>query len=101
MYAARPALRLGGRDSAGAMALRVGGESGSSDGEGSGCPRLLRAPHPPGCLLQRNMVQGGFSRVGAGAAGWAGSVRDLRVGWQPTVATPVGLPEAPVQLLQL
>lgn len=30
-----------------------------------------------------------------------GSVRDLRVGGQPALATPVGLPEAPVQLLQL
>lgn len=36
-----------------------------------------------------------------GLLGGLGSVRDLGVGRQSTFAAPVGLPEAPVQLLQL
>lgn len=34
----------------------------------------------PGCLLQRNLVQGGFSGVGTGAAGWAGLSQGPRGG---------------------
>lgn len=42
-----------------------------------------------------------FLEWGQGLLGGLGSVRDLRVDRQSTFATPVGLPEAPVQLLQL
>lgn len=44
---------------------------------------------------------GGGDGDGEGALGGPGSVGDLGVGRQSTFASPVSLPEAPVQLLQL
>lgn len=88
-------------DGAGTTAHRGGGgKSGPGAGEWAGCP-LLAKGFTPSYLLHRNLVQGGFSAVGTGFLGGLGSVRDLGVGRQSTFTTPVGLPEAPVQLLQL
>lgn len=88
-------------DGVGVMAHRGGGgKSGPGAGEGAGCP-LPAEGSTPSYLPHRNLVQGGFSAVGTGLLGGLGSVRDLGVGRQSTFTTPVGLPEAPVQLLQL
>lgn len=83
-----------GRDGAKGPQRRAGeGKSGPGTGEESGrlLPAKGSAPRPPA------------EECGAGRGGGprGGSVRDLGVSRQPTLAAPVGLPEAPVQLLQL
>lgn len=76
----------GGRERAGATALRVGeGKSGPGAAEGSGC--LVPAKgSTPDYLLQRNLVQGGFSGVGTGC--WVGWAQSGTSGWAGSPLSP-------------
>lgn len=97
MCAARPAPGHG-REKAGEAVHGVG--------EGKSGPGSEEKPGPPLSQL-RATSHGGIWwgwipwRWGQGRLSGSGSVGDLRVGRQSALAAPVGLPETPVQLLQL
>lgn len=64
--------------------------------------RSMGACHPAGGSAPRQDLQKSVvPAVGVGTLGGPGSVGDLGVRGQAALATPVGLPEALVQLLQL
>lgn len=82
------------------------GEAVHGVGEGKSGPGSEEKPGPPLSQLRATSCGGiwwGWIpwRWGQGRLSGPGSVGDLRVGRQSALAAPVGLPETPVQLLQL